>query len=75
MNNKNITYFLIPYLCAFQRHKSINTGDPSIQQQCSCLGGGIIIRFLHSLLQQAAFSSTATKLDSEAGINILPSGL
>jgi len=44
------------------------------------LGGGggvavLIIRFLHSLSQQIAISSTVTKLDSEPGINILPSEL
>jgi len=38
-------------------------------------GAILIIRFLHSLSQQTAHSSTVTKLDSEAGINILPSGI
>jgi len=58
--------------------KDINQSTLEIRQYNNSAlgaGGGIIIRFLHSLLQQAAFSSTATKLDSEAGINILPSGL
>jgi hypothetical protein len=35
----------------------------------------LISRFLHSLSQQTARSSTVTKLDSEAGINILPPGI
>jgi len=48
-----------------------------IHQYNSARVGGpvLIIRFLHSPSQQTAFSLTVTKLDSEAGINILPSGL